>query len=155
MFGFNSITIDPKGRIAMPAKYRDILFELNTNKIVVTQDPQYPALKIYPQGVWNDISSRLQSLQSLDPIVRKLQWTILGNASVQDFDAQSRMLLMIPSELRAHAEIEIKEKIALVGMGDKFELWSLTNWEARQHGGPLSTEILEVVLPETVKNMSF
>ena len=78
MFGFNSITIDPKGRIAMPAKYRDILFELNTNKIVVTQDPQYPALKIYPQGVWNDISSRLQSLQSLDPIVRKLQWTILG-----------------------------------------------------------------------------
>ena len=48
MFGFNSITIDPKGRIAMPAKYRDILFELNTNKIVVTQDPQYPALKIYP-----------------------------------------------------------------------------------------------------------
>ena len=51
MFGFNSITIDPKGRIAMPAKYRDILFELNTNKIVVTQDPQYPALKIYPQGV--------------------------------------------------------------------------------------------------------
>lgn len=39
--------------------------------------------------------------------------------------------------------------------GDKFELWSLANWEARQHGGPLSTEILEVVLPETVKNMSF
>jgi len=87
--------------------------------------------------------------------VRKLQWTILGNASVQDFDAQSRMLLMIPGELRAHAEIETKEKIALVGMGDKFELWSLANWEARQHGGPLSTEILEVVLPETVKNMSF
>ena len=52
MFGFNSITIDPKGRIAMPAKYRDILFELNTNKIVVTQDPQYPALKIYIQTAY-------------------------------------------------------------------------------------------------------
>ena len=155
MFGFNSITIDPKGRIAMPAKYRDSLFELNTNKIVVTQDPQYHAQKIYPQVGCKDISFRLKSLQRLHPIVRKLQWTILGNASVQDFDAQSRMLLMIPIELRAHAEIEIKEKIALVGMGDKFELWSLANWEARQHGGPLSTEILEVVLPETVKNMSF
>ena len=94
-------------------------------------------------------------MQSLDPIVRKLQWTILGNASVQDFDANSRMLLMIPGELRAHAEIEIKEKTALVGMGDKFELWNIANWEARQQGGPLSTEILEVVLPETVKNMSF
>ena len=53
------------------------------------------------------------------------------------------------------SEMCIRDRIALVGMGDKFELWSLANWEARQHGGPLSTEILEVVLPETVKNMSF
>jgi len=155
MFGFNTVSLDAKGRISMPARYRDAFKSKGLSKIVVTKDPQYPALKLYPDDEWLQISNKLQSLQGLDPIVRNIQWTILGNASVQDFDAQSRMLLMIPGELRAHAEIEIKEKIALVGMGDKFELWSLANWEARQHGGPLSTEILEVVLPETVKNMSF
>ena len=40
-------------------------------------------------------------------------------------------------------------------MGNKFEIWDLENWEMRQTGGVLATEILEVVLPESVKDMSF
>ena len=78
MFGFTTISIDAKGRLAIPAKYRDKLLFQNEDSIVVTRDPQYPALKIYPGSIWNSISSELQSLQGLDPIVRNLQWTILG-----------------------------------------------------------------------------
>ena len=155
MFGFTTISIDAKGRLAIPAKYRDQLLSQNEESIVVTRDPQYPSLKIYPGSIWNIISNELQSLQGLDPIVRNLQWTILGNASVSSFDPKGRMLILLPSELREYAEIKIAEKVSLIGMGNKFEVWNDKNWEMRQTGGALSTEILEVVLPEQLKTISF
>ncbi len=65
------------------------------------------------------------------------------------------MLILLPNELREYAEIAVTEKVALVGMGNKFEVWNDKNWEMRQTGGALSTEILEVVLPESLKTMSF
>jgi MraZ protein len=155
MFGFTTISIDAKGRLAIPAKYRDQLLLQNEESIVVTRDPQYPSLKIYPGSIWNTISSELQSMQGLDPIVRNLQWTILGNASVSSFDPKGRMLILLPSELREYAEIKISEKVSFIGMGNKFEVWNDKNWQMRQTGGALSTEILEVVLPEQLKTISF
>ena len=155
MFGFTTISIDAKGRLAIPAKYRDQLLLQNEESIVVTRDPQYPSLKIYPGSIWNTISSELQSMQGLDPIVRNLQWTILGNASVSSFDPKGRMLILLPSELREYAEIKIAEKVSFIGMGNKFEVWNDKNGEMRQTGGALSTEILEVVLPEQLKTISF
>ena len=155
MFGFTTISIDAKGRLAIPAKYRDQLLLQNEESIVVTRDPQYPSLKIYPGSIWNTISSELQSMQGLDPIVRNLQWTILGNASVSSFDPKGRMLILLPSELREYAEIKTAEKVSFIGMGNKFEVWNDKNWEMRQTGGALSTEILEVVLPEQLKTISF
>jgi len=155
MFGFSTISIDAKGRLAIPAKYRNDLLASKETHIIVTRDPQYPSLKIYPGSMWDEISKRLQSLQGLDPIVRNLQWTILGNASVSEFDPKGRMLILIPSELRDYAEIATTEKVSLVGMGNKFEIWNENNWEMRQTGGSLSTEILEVVLPESVKALNF
>ena len=97
----------------------------------------------------------MESLQGLDPIVRNLQWTILGNASVLEFDPNNRMLVLIPSDLRKYADISDQKQISLIGMGNKFEIWNINNWEMRQTGGSLSTEILDVVLPESIKSMSF
>ena len=155
MFGFTTISVDSKGRFAIPAKYREQLLIQNESKIVVTRDPQYPALKVYPGSIWNKISKELQGLQGLDPIVRNLQWTILGNANVSSFDPNSRMLVLLSSELRKYAEISKSAKVSIIGMGNKFEVWNEKNWEMRQTGGALSTEILEVVLPESLKTISF
>ena len=155
MFGFNTPSIDSKGRIAIPARYRNDFRTKNQCTIVLTKDPQYPSLKIYPELEWNSISNKLQSLQGLDPIVRNLQWTILGNAYQTDIDIEGRMLLRIPADLQNYAEINNQKQVALVGMGKKFEIWNIQNWEMRQTGGSLSTEILDVVLPESIKEMSF
>ena len=155
MFGFNTLSIDKKGRIAIPARYREDLRNQNHNQIVVTKDPQYPSLKIYSYSEWNKISLKLQSLQGLDPIVRNLQWTILGNAHQSDIDIDGRMLVRIPSDLQKYSEIINENQVALVGMGNKFEIWNIKNWEMRQTGGSMSTEILDVVLPESIKEMSF
>ena len=155
MYGFNSVSIDSKGRMALPARYRSNLLSNDETSIIITKDPQYPSLKVYFGSEWSDLSDYLKSLQSLDPIVRKIQWTILGNASVNDFDPSGRMLVLIPSELREYAEINNKRKLCLIGMGNKFEIWEQENWSLRQTGGSLSTEILDVVLPESIKSMSF
>ena len=155
MYGFNTVSLDKKGRLAIPAKYRSHLVNNSETKIVITKDPQYPSLKVYPESQWIEISNKLESLQGLDPIVRNLQWTILGNASVLEFDPSNRMLVLIPSDLRKYADISDQKQIALVGMGNKFEIWNINNWEMRQTGGSLSTEILDVVLPDSIKSMSF
>ena len=155
MYGFNTVSLDKKGRLAIPAKYRPHLINNSETKIIITKDPQYPSLKVYPESQWHEISNKLESLQGLDPIVRNLQWTILGNASVLEFDPSNRMLVLIPSDLRKYADISDQKQIALVGMGNKFEIWNINNWEMRQTGGSLSTEILDVVLPDSIKSMSF
>ena len=155
MFGFNTVSLDAKGRISIPARYRTDFKSQNQNKIVITKDPQYPSLKLYSGNEWDSISKKLQSLQGLDPIVRNIQWTILGNAYQTDIDINGRMLIRVPNDLQKYAEIEEEKQIALVGMGNKFEIWNINNWEMRQTGGSLSTEILDVVLPESIKSMSF
>tara|TARA_B100001250_G_C19759074_1_gene771570 strand:+ start:49 stop:516 length:468 start_codon:yes stop_codon:yes gene_type:complete len=155
MFGFNTVSLDAKGRLSIPARYRTDFKSQNQNKIVITKDPQYPSLKLYPGIEWDSISKKLESLQGLDPIVRNIQWTILGNAYQTDIDINGRMLIRVPNDLRKYAEIEEEKQIALVGMGNKFEIWNIDSWEMRQTGGSLSTEILDVVLPESIKSMSF
>ena len=155
MFGFNTVSLDAKGRISIPARYRTDFKSQNQNKIVITKDPQYPSLKLYSGNEWDSISKKLKSLQGLDPIVRNIQWTILGNAYQTDVDINGRMLIRVPNDLQKYAEIEEEKQIALVGMGNKFEIWNINNWEMRQTGGSLSTEILDVVLPESIKSMSF
>ena len=152
---FNTISLDVKGRISLPARYREDLKLKNLSKVVITKDPQYPSLKLYPEDEWEHISNKLQSLQGLDPIVRNIQWTILGNAYETEIDVNGRMLIRVPSDLQEYAEITGQKQIALVGMGKKFEIWNINSWEMRQTGGSLSTEILDVVLPESIKTMSF
>ena len=155
MFGFNNISIDKKSRFSFPAKYRDAFINSNESQIVITKDPQYPALKVYLGTEWDQISKKLSSLQGLDPIVRNLQWTILGNASVCDFEPNGRMQVLISADLIKFAQIEEANRICLIGMGNKFEIWNQENWEQRQTGGSLATEILDIVLPESIKDMSF
>ena len=155
MFGFNTVSLDAKGRISIPARYRTDFKSQNQNKIVITKDPQYPSLKLYSGNEWDSISKKLKSLQGLDPIVRNIQWTILGNAYQTDIDINGRMLIRVPNDLQKYAEIEEEKQIALVGMGNKFGIWNINNWEMRQTGGSLSTEILDVVLPQSIKSMSF
>ena len=48
MYGFNTVSLDQKGRLAIPAKYRTSFIQKNETQIVITKDPQYPSLKIYP-----------------------------------------------------------------------------------------------------------
>ena len=83
------------------------------------------------------------------------QKSILTEKLLQENKSINLMLVYNLPSILSYAEIEDKKQIALVGMGKKFEVWNVDSWEMRQTGGSLSTEILDVVLPESIKSMSF
>ena len=65
------------------------------------------------------------------------------------------MNLLIPQILRSFAGLVLKEQVALIGMGSKFELWNLENWEKKQAGLQLSGEDLIDDLPLTLEEIPF
>lgn len=139
--------------MAIPARYRDLLRQSCEGSIVVTKDPQYPSLMIYPGKLWKEISNRFEDLGGLNQKVRSMQWKILGNASVTEFEVSDRMILLIPQILRDFASLKTKDQVALVGMGSKFELWNLENWERKQAGLQVEGEDISSDLPPSLEEI--
>ena len=124
--GVTALTIDNKGRLAMPARYRDVLQVSASGKLVVTADSP-SCLLVYPAPDWEPIQQRLMSLSSFNPRTRDLQRLLVGNASDVEIDSAGRILL--PAPLRKFAGLE--KDVALVGQGAKFELWDEAKWAAQ------------------------
>lgn len=125
--GISQINLDAKGRIAMPARYRDALLESGANRLITTIDSD-GCLLIYPPAEWDRIEQGLMKLPSLQPQVRRLQRLLLGHATECEMDAQGRMLL--PAPLREFAGLE--KHAVLVGQGNKFELWNESTWNQQR-----------------------
>ena len=155
IYGASNLTLDTKGRIVIPARYRELLRASCEGEMIITKDPQYPALIIYPGKLWKEISQKFEALGGLNQKVRSIQWKILGNASVTDFEVGERMTLLIPQILREFADLTLKENVALVGMGSKFELWNLDNWEKKQSGLQIKGEDLIEDLPMSLEEIPF
>ena len=153
IYGSSILTLDSKGRMAIPARYRDLLRQSCEGSIVVTKDPQYPSLMIYPGKLWKEISNRFEDLGGLNQKVRSMQWKILGNASVTEFEVSDRMILLIPQILRDFASLKTKDQVALIGMGSKFELWNLENWERKQAGLQVEGEDALSDLPPSLEEI--
>lgn len=127
--GIAEISLDPKGRLAIPTKYREVLGELCRGQLVATIDIRDTCLRIYPLPVWQTLEAQLEALPSTDPGVRRVQRLLLGYASDLEMDGNGRVLL--PASLRKYAALD--RKLVLVGMGKKFELWSEENWQQCRH----------------------
>ena len=155
IYGSSTLTLDTKGRIVIPARYRELLRKTCEGEMAITKDPQYPALIIYPGKLWKEISQNFEALGGLNQKVRSVQWKVLGNASVTDFEVGERMTLLIPQILRDFAQLNLKQQISLVGMGSKFELWNLENWEKKQSGLQIPGEDLLEDLPAVLEEIPF
>ena len=155
IYGTSALTLDTKGRIVIPARYRELLRKNCEGEMAITRDPQYPALIIYPGRVWKEISQKFEALGGLNQKVRSMQWKILGNALVSEFEVGERMNLLIPQILRDFANLAPKEHVSLVGMGSKFELWSADNWEKKQSGLQIPGEELIDNLPSVLEEIPF
>ncbi|MBI2802574.1 MAG: division/cell wall cluster transcriptional repressor MraZ [Gammaproteobacteria bacterium] len=122
--GFCTVSIDVKGRIGVPARYRELLAADASPTLVVTVNPWDRCLWLYPLSQWETIDAKLLALPDGDQASRRAKQIIRGQAIDCECDRQGRIL--IPPELRRFAAIE--QRAALLGQGNKLELWDATTW---------------------------
>ena len=119
--GETAITIDDKGRLAIPTAYRDIVARECGNRLVITYNPfESGCLYLYPQPVWERVRDQVNALPRTKKNSRLLQLKLVGAAAFAEPDGSGR--ISIPASERGAVGIE--KKAVLLGMGDKFELWS-------------------------------
>ena len=141
--GATKVTIDAKGRLAIPTRYRDRLTTRSNGQLVVTVDRVY-CLLLYPYPDWEEIERKLIRLPSLNKQARRLQRLMVGYATELELDGNGRILLS--RELREFADIE--RQAILIGQGNKFELWNDEIWNKKrdtwlsdEEDGNLSAEL--------------
>ena len=125
--GATKITLDAKGRMAIPTRYRERVLARCDGHLVATVDRDY-CLLIYPLPEWEDIERKLTRLANLNKQARALQRLMMGHAADLDMDSAGRILL--PRELRDFAGLE--RSAMLIGQGNKFELWEEERWTKRR-----------------------
>jgi MraZ protein len=119
--GETAITIDDKGRLAVPTAYRELVARACENRLVVTYNPyEQGCLWLYPVAAWEQVRDQVNALPNAKKVHRALQLKLVGAATFVDVDGNGRLLL--PASHRNAAGIE--KKAVLLGMGGKFELWS-------------------------------
>ena len=124
--GISNLTIDDKGRISMPQRYRDDFGQKKRSKIIITADKE-ECLLVYTSAAWSILEKQLIELPSYNFQARFIQRLVLGHATESDIDAQGRFL--IPGPLRDYAKLD--RKVVLIGQGKKFEMWSEELWNKK------------------------
>jgi MraZ protein len=125
--GVSNLSLDAKGRIVLPARYRERLAEICNSQLVVTIDTDQPCLLIYPLNEWELIEEKIEALPSFNPTTRRIQRLLIGHATDVEVDGNGRTLLSTP--LREYAKLG--RKVVLIGQGKKFELWDEDLWAQR------------------------
>jgi MraZ protein len=123
------VTLDAKGRLAIPTRYRERLAVRCDGQLVATVDKDY-CLLIYPLPDWEEIERKLMRLPSLDKRARRLQRLMVGHATEVDLDGHGRILLS--RELREFAGLD--RQAVLLGQGNRFELWDEERWNETRDG---------------------
>ena len=119
--GETQITIDDKGRVAIPTAFRDVVVRECGNRLVVTYNPwETGCLWIWPYADWEKLRDTVNVLPKVKKQHRVLQLKLVGAATVLEPDANGRVLL--PASHRN--AVGLDKKAVLLGMGNKFELWS-------------------------------
>jgi len=125
--GASIVTLDAKGRLAIPSRHRERLAARSEGHLVATVDGDY-CLLIYPLPDWEEIERKLNRLPTLNKQARRLQRLMVGHATELELDGQGRILL--PKELREFASLD--KQAMLIGQGNKFELWDEERWYTRR-----------------------
>ena len=146
--GATKVTLDDKGRMVIPNRYREQIAERAQGQLVVTVDRDQ-CLLLYPLPDWEQIERKLMSLPSLQAQARRLQRLMVGHATDIALDGHGRLLL--PAELREFAGLE--RLAMLIGQGNRFELWDEKRWNERRDFW-LASEEAVTDLPSELDSLS-
>ena len=125
--GATALSLDVKGRLAIPARHREALVEAADGQLVLTAHP-HRCLLLYPEPAWLPIRDKVLATSSLNPQAASIKRLLVGNARDESLDSAGRLL--IAPELRQFAGLE--KQVWLVGLGSHFEIWSDIGWQKEQ-----------------------
>ncbi|MDE2368052.1 MAG: division/cell wall cluster transcriptional repressor MraZ [Burkholderiales bacterium] len=133
------LTLDAKGRLTVPSRWRDALMESVQGQMVVAKNAD-GCLGLYPMPVWEQLEAHLLALPSEHDAWRRF---FIGSATEVDIDAASRVL--IPPELRTWAKLD--REVKFMGVGSYFELWDIAKYAERE------AEAVAVGRPDVLRNL--
>src|SRR5688500_254460 len=142
--GANKVTLDSKGRLAMPTRYRERIVERSNGRLIATVDRADRCLLIYPLPEWEEIELKLRRLPTLNPVARRLQRLMIGHATDLELDTSGRIL--IAPSLRDYARLA--KTVMLIGQGNRFELWDEAQWNENREAWLQADEPAEELPPE-------
>ena len=122
-----SHSVDAKGRVSLPARFRDVLVaEGGDTRFVLTPAVFDPCLHLYPMKAWEEFERKVSELPSLDATAIRFRRLYVSAAVECELDGSGRVL--VPEHLRQRIQLE---KDALwAGMGRTLELWAKSSWDA-------------------------
>ena len=115
-------TIDSKGRVSIPAKFRELLSEKYDDRIIITNFDR--CLVAFPYEEWRNVEDKISSLSMVKKEVKAFQRFFISGATECPIDKLGRVL--IPPTLRNYALLE--KDVVFAGMGKMFEVWSRERW---------------------------
>jgi MraZ protein len=118
-------TIDPKGRIIIPAPFREIISSNYSTKLYVTNAPFDKCLYIYPMEEWSRHLEKIRTKPRSDEAIRYYLRRVIASAVEIDIDKQGRIL--IPASLREDANLNAN--VVMAGQIEKIELWDRNEWD--------------------------
>ena len=125
--GATALSLDVKGRLAIPARHREALLAASAGQLVLTAHP-HRCLLLYPAAAWEPIRDKVLAASSLNLQSAAIKRLLVGNARDESLDSAGRLL--VSPELRQFALFD--KQVWLVGQGSHFEIWSDAGWQAQQ-----------------------
>lgn len=143
--GENAITIDDKGRLAIPTAHRDFVAQACGNRLVVTYNVYNAGcLWLLQYDHWQRLCKQLESKGMQSPQARTLRRKLVAAAAVVELDGNSR--ISIPASMREMTGIE--RRAVLLGNIDRFELWSERDYQVQ-----MQTPLGDVDLEDGLKDL--
>lgn len=120
-------TLDGKGRVVMPSRFRDEMGE----SCVVTKGRD-GHLEVYPRGAWEEIAGEVRA-RPQDRTGRRFIRTFFAAADEQTLDKAGRLL--VKPDLRTYADIEMGSEVVVLGVYDHVEIWNTEAYAAERTAG--------------------
>lgn len=118
-------SINNKGRLSIPSKFREVLSDWDTDHLIITKGLDRCLMSFAPED-WERMEKKASTLSMVRQADILFKRHVMGSAEDCQIDAQGRIL--IPSSLREYADL--KKKCLFVGITDRFEIWDLDTYEA-------------------------
>ena len=138
-------SVDAKGRISLPARFRDVLLTGDEARFVLTPALFDPCLHVYPMRAWEEFEQKVSELPSLDPNAVRFRRMYVSAAIECELDKAGRVL--VPPHLRQRADLDAGEAL-WAGMGRILELWSRARWDAALTMSPSELDSFKLAMEQ-------